>query len=135
VAARLAAAEAELAAIGTRRAAGDAQHGDDARVHTLTLDREHLQRALEPLQAAADAVAAPAADAQRLLQDAERSLQQAKVAADLGAMVARVQVIEAHFCDAVRTLRLEAQARGKGNFGSVFLPSANLRTVANGGWL
>jgi chromosome segregation ATPase len=132
---RLNAKETALAEIRARRASGDEQPGDAASMSALGMDAEDLRRIVSGLQGKVDAVAPVVQAAQQTVLDAQRDLATAKSRAELDAMVERVRAIEGHFVAQVRALRLAAQARGRGNFGSVFLPSEKLRMLAAGGWI
>jgi hypothetical protein len=135
VRARLNAKEAALAEIRARRTCGDEQPGDATEMTALGMDSDDLRRIVSGLQSNVDALAPAVQADQQTVLDAERDLATAKARAELDSMVERVRVIEGHFVAQVRALRLAAQARGHGNFGSVFLASKQLRDVAHGGWV
>lgn len=130
---RLKGKEAELGAIRTRRAAGDEQAGDAATMSALAMDIEDLTRMLVPLDAAVVSTS-PAAQ-QQALAEAESALTAARRNAEVTGMADRVRLLEAHFIDAVRTLRLEAQKRGQHNLGSIYQPADNLRRLSRGEWI
>ncbi|MGJ7570864.1 hypothetical protein ACSFBX_10040 [Variovorax sp. RB2P76] len=135
VRARLAAKESALSEIRARRTSGDEQPSDAASMSALGMDAEDLRRIVSGLQSSVDAVAPAVQAAQQTVLDAQRDLATAKSRAELDSMVERVRAVEAHFVAQVRALRLAAQGRGHGNFGSVFLASKQLRDVAHGGWV
>lgn len=135
VRARLNAKEAALAEIRSRRTGGDEQPGDAAEMTALSMDADDLRRIVSGLQRKVDAVTPVVQASQQAVLDAQRDLATAKSRAELDAMVERVRAVEGHFVQQVRALRLAAQARGHGNFGSVFLASKQLRDVAHGGWV
>lgn len=135
VADRIAPKRAALDAIASRRAAGDERPGDAAEVSLLTQDLASLAARLAPLDADVAAAAEVVEQHRALVADAQGALQAAQAKAELDGLVARVRALETHFVAQVRGLRLEAQRRGHRNFGSVFLPSLELRTVAHGGWV
>lgn len=135
VRARLVAKEAALAEIRTRRAGGDEQPGDVAEMAALSMDAEDLRRIVGGLQSKVDAAAPAVQSAQQAVLDAQYAVATAKARAELDAMAERVRALETHFVSQVRALRLAAQARGRSNFASVFLPSKQLRDVAHGAWV
>ncbi|SFO84678.1 hypothetical protein SAMN05216567_1034 [Variovorax sp. OK605] len=132
---RLNVKEAALAEIRARRTGGDEQPGDAAQMAALSMDAEDLSHIVSGLQGDVDAVAPAVQAAQQAVIGAQRDLATAKSCAELDSMVERVRAVETHFVAQVRALRLAAQARGHGNFGSVFLASKQLRDVAHGGWV
>jgi colicin import membrane protein len=135
VRARLNAKETALAEIRARRTGGDEQPGDAAAMAALAMDGEDLRRIAGGLQAKVDAAASAVQAAQQAVREAQQAVVAAKARAELDSMVERVRAVETHFVAQVRALRLAAQARGHGNFGSVYLPSEKLRMLAAGGWI
>ncbi|WP_440532565.1 hypothetical protein [Variovorax sp. YR566] len=133
VRARLSSKESALAEIRARRTGGDEQLGDPAEMTALSMDAEDLRRIVVGLQSNVDAAAPAVQAAQQAMLDAQQAVAAAKARAELDAMVDRVRAVEMHFVAQVRALRLAAQARGHVNFGSVFLPSQQLRMLAQGG--
>lgn len=135
VRARLIVKETALAEIRTRRTGGDEQPGDSAEMAALSMDAEDLRRIVGGLQSKVDAAAPTVQSAQQAVLDAQKAVVAAKASAELDAMAERVRALETHFVSQVRALRLAAQARGRSNFASVFLPSKQLRDVAHGAWV
>lgn len=129
---RIAPKVARLAEIAARRSDGDERDGDAAEVSLLEQDLAHLNAKLAPLQGPVTEALAVISQRREAIGQRERALKEAQRKAELDAMVVNVRAIEAGFCEAIRALRLAAEARGSNNFASTFLPSKKLRDLANG---
>jgi hypothetical protein len=118
--------------IRSRRKAGQEKASDAADLHLLEVDAADLEGMVKEAEQRLQALVQPVTALRQRLADSEQRLGKAQIEGGLHGQADRARVLEGALIAAVSELRKSAANAGFMGLTSFFLPSQNLRNVANG---